>query len=296
MSGKKPTWMIPSSDDLFKLVASELHVGSANCSMGMEKYVYRKTGNSTMFDARKFWNKMTLAARIIAAVPNPEDVCVISKNEFGHRALLKFSAYTGSTSITGRFSPGTFTNHSQQGFREPSVIIVANPHDDVQAIRESSFVGIPVIAMCDADTSLRNIDCCIPCNNKGIKAIGTCWWFLAREVLRLRGQDNKGNTVTRNTEWDVMPDLFFFRQPEDIKKQEDEEAQNQIDTEVKAEDEVADEFNNQGTWETAEGGFDQQARVAGADDWATEKPAAGEGDWGEQNIASQVNDWTVTDN
>jgi len=36
------------------------------------------------------------------------------------------------------------------------------------------------------------------------------WWFLAREVLRLRG------TIPRDGKWDVVVDLFFYRDPEDV--------------------------------------------------------------------------------
>jgi small subunit ribosomal protein SAe len=39
-------------------------------------------------------------------------------------------------------------------------------------------------------------------------------WFLSREVLRLRGQ------LSRTEQWDVMPDLYFYREPEEAAKEE----------------------------------------------------------------------------
>jgi len=66
-----------------------------------------------IINLKKTWEKLLLAARAIAAIENPADVCVISARPYGQRAVLKFASYTGATPIAGRFTPGTFTNQIQ---------------------------------------------------------------------------------------------------------------------------------------------------------------------------------------
>jgi len=44
--------------------------------------------------------------------------------------------------------------------------------------------------------------------------VGLIWWLLAREVLRMRG------TLSRSENWEIMPDLYFFRDPEEAQKEE----------------------------------------------------------------------------
>jgi len=209
-------------EDLTKILVANAHLGSQNLDFQMEQYVFKRKSNGfCLFNIRKMWDKLVLAARAIAAVENPADVCVISARQIGQRAVLKYARYTGATPIAGRFTPGSFTNQIQRAFKEPRLIIVTDPVADHQPITEASYVNIPVIGFVTSDNPLRYIDIAIPCNNRGAQSIGLMLWFLAREVLRLRG------TLSRTEPWDVMCDLFFYRDQEEQAK---EEPAAQVDT------------------------------------------------------------------
>jgi small subunit ribosomal protein SAe len=192
---------------------------------------------------------------------------VISARPYGQRAVLKFAAHTGAVAIAGRFTPGSFTNYITRSFKEPRLIIVTDPRTDAQAIKEASYVNIPVIALCDTDSPTEFVDVAIPTNNKGRHAIGLIWWMLAREVLRLRG-----TLATRETEWDAVVDLYFYRDPEAEETKEIEEAK------VATADEVGTGAIESGfaadSWEGgAAGAF--SAGPAAATSWEAE-PAGGE--------------------
>jgi hypothetical protein len=55
-----------------------------------------------IINAGKTYEKIVLAARILATIENPNDVCVISARPYGHRAVLKYAGFTGAQAIAGR--------------------------------------------------------------------------------------------------------------------------------------------------------------------------------------------------
>jgi len=160
------------------------------------------------------------------------------------------------------FISGAFTNQVQAAFREPRLIVVADPRADHQPVTEGSYANIPVIAFANVDAPTKYIDIAIPCNNKSPNSIGLMWWFLAREVLRLRG------TISREIAWEVMPDLFFYRDPEEAEKEE------QARQETLAQAAAAAAANTKSAGEQEQWGGDEVT------DWANEPAPAAAGTGG----------------
>ncbi|KAL2008135.1 hypothetical protein VTN00DRAFT_8117 [Thermoascus crustaceus] len=285
-----------TSQDIEMLLAAQCHLGSKNLQVHMEPYLWKtRPDGINIINIGKTWEKIVLAARIIAAIDNPADVCVISARPYGQRAVLKFASHTGATAIAGRFTPGNFTNYITRSFKEPRLIVVTDPRTDAQAIKEASYVNIPVIALCDTDSPTEFVDVAIPTNNKGRHAIGLIWWMLAREVLRLRG-----TLASREVEWDVVVDLYFYRDPEAEENKEIADEAKVASAEDVGAGAIESGYAGE-NWDVAAAGAPGAAFAAASavgpaatsweaegGDWATSSvPAAGAESWAETQPAPE---------
>merc|ERR1719512_325836 len=232
----------PTANDIKMMVLAETHLSALKCEPGMSTYVYgkadggvdHKMAGNCLIDLQKTWDKIVLAARVLATVEDPTTIYCVGQRPYAQRAIIKFAKEIGATAAPGRFTPGQFTNQVTQKFVEPRILVVADPRTDSQAIKESSYVNIPTIAFCGSDSPLEYVDVCIPGNNRGKESLGLLYWMLAREVRRIR------DGIPRDHPWEVKVDLFIYRDPEDIDSKIAEAEANNFDQEEDYDGQFAD--------------------------------------------------------
>lgn len=123
--------------DFQMMLACSTHLGTKNLDWQMNRYVWkRKPDGIHIINLGRTYEKLMLAARVIVAIENPADVCVISARPYGQRSILKYAQYTGATPIAGRYTPGMFTNQITKKFMEPRLLVITDPRTDHQPIAE----------------------------------------------------------------------------------------------------------------------------------------------------------------
>jgi len=165
-----------------------VHIGLTYRTGNMRKFIYKVRGDRlSIFSLNSIDDRIRLVAKLLAKVEK-DDVLVVGSRAYARRPVRKFAENTGFRYISGRFRPGSFTNPQEGNFREPKLIMVADPIADKQAVREAARVGIPVIGVCDSNALTRNLDLIIPLNNKGKQSISLMFWLLTKQYLVERGE------------------------------------------------------------------------------------------------------------
>jgi len=177
--------LIPVEDYL----SAGVHIGTQQKTADMERFIHRVRDDGLyVLDVSETDGRIRTAADFLANY-DPEQILVTSSRQYGRFPAKKFADAVGARARTGRFIPGTLTNPDYAGYIEPDVVVVTDPIGDAQAVKEAITVGIPVIAMCDSNNQLSNVDLVVPTNNKGRRALSVVYWLLANETLDRRGAD-----------------------------------------------------------------------------------------------------------
>ncbi len=170
------------------LLSAGVHIGTKIKTKDMEPFIYRVRGDGLfVLDIKKIDERIRIAAKFLSRF-DPPRIAATAVRLYAREPVAKFCEVTGAIPIIGRFIPGLLSNPLYPGRIEPDVMLVSDPRADAQAIRESTKIGIPVVALCSTDNDFTNIDLVIPTNNKGRRALAVIYWLLARQVLRERGE------------------------------------------------------------------------------------------------------------
>ncbi len=170
-------------------LSAGVHIGTQQKTKDMERFIHRVRDDGLyVLDVSQTDSRIRTAASLLSGY-DPEQILVSSSRQYGQFPAQQFAEAIGARARTGRFIPGTLTNPEYAGYIEPDVLVVTDPIGDAQAVTEAVTVGIPVVAMCDSNNQVSNVDLVVPTNNKGRRALSVIYWLLANETLDRRGAE-----------------------------------------------------------------------------------------------------------
>ena len=171
-------------DDYLKV---GLHIGTKFRTKAMSPFIYKvRNDGLSVLNVQKLNERLEVAAKLLSYY-KPEEIVIVCRRENGWTAIEMFSKFTGIKTFAGRYPPGILTNTNLKNFTETKIILVTDPWPDRNVVDDALKVGIPVIALCDTNNQINNIDLVVPCNNKGKKSLGVIFYILTKEYLLRRG-------------------------------------------------------------------------------------------------------------
>ena len=188
------------AEDLY--LTSGVHIGTQQKSADMRRFIFKVRNDGLyVLDIKSTDERVRVAANFLSRM-DPDRTLVVCQRQYGQKPARMFAQNIGAKSMVGRFVPGTLTNPLLPTFFEPDVIVVTDPSADQQALREAVNIGIPVVALCDANNDLKYVDLAIPANNKGRRSLALVYWLLTREMLRSK------KVITKDDEFNLELDEF----------------------------------------------------------------------------------------
>lgn len=168
-------------------LTSGVHIGTQQKSADMKKFIFKvRSDGLYVMDVKQTDARIRAVAKFLSRI-QPDRILISSARQYGQKPAKVFAKTIGAKVFAGRFVPGTMTNPTLPEYIEPEVLLVTDPAADQQAVAEAMNVGIPIVALCDANNETRNVDLVIPTNNKGRRALACVYWLLTREILKEKG-------------------------------------------------------------------------------------------------------------
>lgn len=134
----------------------------------------------------------------------------MSSRNTGYQVMLKFATVTGATPISGPFTLENFSNLIQVAFQEPRFLVLQIP--GLTTSLSQRHLMLTCLSLLCITQTLWYVDTTISFRNQGAFSVGQMWWMLAQELLCTHG------TISCEHPWEVMPDLYLYRDSEEIEK------------------------------------------------------------------------------
>jgi small subunit ribosomal protein S2 len=174
---------------------SGIHIGTKFKTKAMEKFIYKtRPDGLSVLNLQKIDERIGIGAKFLAQY-DPKDILVVCRRENGWTGAKIFGTATGIDVFVKRYPPGILTNIELETFIEKKLLLIADEWADRNAVRDAIKMAVPVIALCDTNNNVNNIELAIPCNNKGQKSLGLVFYILAREFLKNTGKISNDNEM-----------------------------------------------------------------------------------------------------
>jgi small subunit ribosomal protein S2 len=188
------------AEDLY--LTTGVHIGTQQKSADMRRFIFKVRNDGLyVLDIKATDERIRVAGGFLSKF-DPERILVVCQRQYGQKPARVYAKNVGAKAMVGRFVPGTLTNPLLPTFFEPDVLVVTDPSADQQALREAVNIGIPVVALCDANNDLKYVDLAIPANNKGRRSLALVFWLLTRETLRAK------NVIKNDDEFNLELEEF----------------------------------------------------------------------------------------
>ncbi|HEU13206.1 MAG: 30S ribosomal protein S2 [Thermoplasmata archaeon] len=165
-----------------------VQIGTQVKSRQMVPFIFKvRSDGLNILDIAKTDERLRIASKFLSRF-DMDKVLLVAQRQYAQQPTKMFAKVTGAKYIVGRFIPGTLTNPNLPNYTEIDVLLVNDPITDSQAMNEAVKIGVPIVALCDANNRISYVDVVIPTNNKGRKALALVYYLMAREVSLLKGK------------------------------------------------------------------------------------------------------------